>query len=149
MVEAEGIVDGYVGERIASKIIDLKLTDDNYYFEIDFEKDDRQKGPSKENRPNPIIGQALLLDGDGIPLAFSLFPGNSNEQTSLKPLEQKILQQFGCKKFIYCCDAGLASENNRVLNHMGERSYIITQSIRKLPAVDREWALDTKGFRRV
>lgn len=52
--------------------------------------------------------KSLHTDGDGIPLAFSLFPGNLNEQTSLKPLDKKILQEFGCDKFIYCSDAGLA-----------------------------------------
>lgn len=85
---------------------------------------------SKEHRPNPIIQMGLFTDGDGIPLAFSLFPGNQNEQKSLKPLETKILQQFGCDKFIYCSDAGLASEDNRVLNHMGQRAFIVTQSIK-------------------
>ncbi|HOO29043.1 MAG TPA: hypothetical protein PLU43_11315, partial [Lachnospiraceae bacterium] len=74
----------------------------------------------------------LFIDGDGIPLAFSTFPGNQNEQTSLKPLESKILQQFGCDKFIYCSDAGLASQGNRNFNHMGKRSFIVTQSIKKL-----------------
>ncbi len=69
------------------------------------------------------------------------FLGNQNEQKSLKPLEKKILQQFGCDKFIYCSDAGLASEDNRVLNHMGQRAFIVTQSIKKLPAEDRAWAL--------
>ena len=68
----------------------------------------------------------LFTDGDGIPLAFSLFPGNQNEQKSLKPLETKILQQFGCDKFIYCSDAGLASEDNRVLNHMGQRAFTVS-----------------------
>ena len=91
----------------------------------------------------------LFTDGDGIPLAFSLFPGNQNEQKSLKPLETKILQQFGCDKFIYCSDAGLASEDNRVLNHMGQRSFIVTQSIKKLPAEDRAWALNKTGFKRL
>lgn len=89
----------------------------------------------------------LFTDGDGLPLAFSLFPGNQNEQKSLKPLESKILQQFGCRKFVYCSDAGLASEDNRVFNHLGQCSFIVTQSIRKLPAEDREWALDRAGFR--
>ena len=91
----------------------------------------------------------LFTDGDGLPLAFSLFPGNQNEQKSLKPLETKILQQFGCEKFIYCSDAGLASEDNRVLNHMGQRAFIVTQSIKKLPAEDRAWALDKRGFKRL
>ena len=85
-------------------------------------------GKSKEHRPNPIIQMGLFTDGDGIPLAFSLFPGNQNEQKSLKPLETKILQQFGCDKFIYCSDAGLASEDNRVLNHMGQEGILLSLS---------------------
>lgn len=75
--------------------------------------------------------------------------GNQNEQRSLKPLETKILQQFGCEKFIYCSDAGLASEDNRAFNHMGQRAFIVTQSIKKLPAEDRAWALDRHGFKRL
>ena len=121
----------------------------NYYFEIEQEDGDKKYGKSKEHRPNPIIQMRLFTDGDGLPLAFSLFPGNQNEQKSLKPLETKILQQFGCEKFIYCSDAGLASEDNRVLNHMGQRAFIVTQSIKKLPAEDRAWALDKRGFKRL
>ena len=121
----------------------------NYYFEVEQEDGMKKYGKSKEHRPNPIIQMGLFTDGDGLPLAFSLFPGSQNEQKSMKPLEQKILQQFGCRKFIYCSDAGLASEDNRVFNHMGERSFIVTQSIKKLPAEDREWALDGKGFKRL
>lgn len=121
----------------------------NYYFEIEEESGDKKYGKSKEHRPNPIIQMGLFTDGDGIPLAFSLFPGNKNEQTSLKPLETEILQQFGCDKFIYCSDAGLASESNREFNHMGKRAFIVTQSIKKLPAEERAWALDKAGFRRM
>ena len=69
----------------------------------------------------------LFTDGDGIPLAFSLFPGNQNEQKSLKPLEQKVINDFGCKRFIFCSDAGLASENNRILNDAKDRAFIVTQ----------------------
>lgn len=121
----------------------------NYYFEIEQEDGDKKYGKSKEHRPNPIIQMGLFTDGDGLPLAFSLFPGNQNEQRSLKPLETKILQQFGCEKFIYCSDAGLASEDNRTFNHMGQRAFIVTQSIKKLPAEDREWALSRSGFKRL
>lgn len=121
----------------------------NYYFEVEQEDGMKKYGKSKEHRPNPIIQMGLFTDGDGLPLAFSLFPGSQSEQKSMKPLEQKIPQQFGCRKFIYCSDAGLASEDNRVFNHMGERSFIVTQSIKKLPAEDREWALDGKGFKRL
>lgn len=121
----------------------------NYYFEIEQEDGDKKYGKSKEHRPNPIIQMGLFMDGDGIPLAFSTFPGNANEQTSLKPLEKKVLDEFGCQKFIYCSDAGLASEEIRSFNHMGQRAFIVTQSIKKLPAEEKAWALDLKGFKRV
>lgn len=121
----------------------------NYYFEIEQEDGAKKYGKSKEHRPNPIIQMGLFVDGDGLPLAFSLFPGNENEQKSLKPLESTILKQFGCEKFIYCSDAGLASEDNRLFNHLGQRAFIVTQSIKKLPAEDRRWALDRTGFKRL
>ena len=121
----------------------------NYYFEIEQENDCKKYGKSKEHRPNPIIQMGLFMDGDGIPLAFSLFPGNANEQSSLKPLEKKVLSDFECQKFIYCSDAGLGSESIREFNHMGERSYIVTQSIKKLVKEDREWALNKQGFKKV
>ncbi len=121
----------------------------NYYFEIEQEDGDKKYGKSKEHRPSPIIQMGLFTDGDGIPLAFSLFAGSQNEQTSLKPLETKILQEFGCEKFIYCSDAGLGSEANREFNHIGKRAFIVTQSIKKLPAQDRAWALEKSGFKRL
>lgn len=121
----------------------------NYYFEIEQEDGQKKYGKSKEHRPNPIMQMGLFMDGDGMPLAFSLFPGNANEQTSLKPLEQKVLSEFGCDKFIYCSDAGLGSESIRAYNHMGQRAFIVTQSIKKLPAEEKEWALKKQGFKRV
>lgn len=121
----------------------------NYYFEIEQEDGSKKYGKSKQHKPNPIIQMGLFMDGDGIPLAFSTFPGNANEQTSLKPLEKKVLSEFGCQKFIYCSDAGLASEDIRNYNHMGERAFIVTQSIKKLRAEDKTWALSKEGFKRV
>lgn len=141
----------YKNSRFSGKRNDKVLYYDcsNYYFEIEQEDGNKKYGKSKEHRPNPIIQMGLFMDGDGIPLAFSLFPGNANEQTSLKPLEKKVLEEFGCQKFIYCSDAGLASESIRSFNHLGERAFIVTQSIKKLPAEEKAWALDRNGFRRV
>lgn len=136
----------FLGER-NSRILYYDCS--NFYFEIEQEDGMKKYGKSKEHRPNPIVQMGLFIDGDGVPLAFSIFPGNQNEQTSLKPLEQKILQQFGCDKFIYCSDAGLASQANRNFNHMGKRAFIVTQSIKKLRAEDKSAALDKNGFKRL
>ena len=121
----------------------------NFYFEIEQEDGNKKYGKSKEHRPNPIVQMGLFIDGDGIPLAFSIFAGNQNEQKSLKPLETKILQDFGHDRFIYCSDAGLASTDNRKFNHLGERAFIVTQSIKKLDAENKELALSKDGFKRL
>lgn len=136
----------FIGQR-NEKILYYDCT--NYYFEIEQEDGDKKYGKSKEHRPNPIIQMGMFMDGDGIPLAFSLFPGNTNEQKSLKPLEEKVIRDFGCQKFIYCSDAGLGSESIRTYNHMGERAFIVTQSIKKLKKEDKAWALNKSGFRRL
>ena len=136
----------FLGER-NDKILYYDCS--NYYFEIEQEDGNKKYGQSKEHRPNPIIQIGLFMDGDGIPLAFSLFPRNANEQISLKPLEKKVLEDFGCQKFIYCSDVGLGSKSIREYNHMGERAYIVTQSIKKLKKDEKEWALNPQGFKRV
>jgi transposase len=118
----------------------------NYFFEIEQEDGVKQYGPSKEHRPNPIVQMGLFMDGDGIPLAFSINRGNTNEQLTLKPLEEKILSDFDLSKFIVCTDAGLASENNRKFNNKDERAFITTQSIKKLKEHLRKWALDTRDW---
>ena len=113
----------------------------NYFFEIEQEDGLKQYGPSKENRPNPIVEMGLFMDGDGIPLAFSIHEGNKNEQLTLQPLEKKILKDFELSKFIVCTDAGLSSLDNRRFNSIQERSFITTQSIKKLKKHLKEWAL--------
>ena len=118
----------------------------NYFFEIEQEEGLKQYGLSKEHKPNPIVQMGLFMDGDGVPLAFSINKGNTNEQLTLKPLEQKILSDFDLSRFIVCTDAGLASESNRRFNNNGQRSFITTQSIKKLKEHLMQWALDPKGW---
>lgn len=120
----------------------------NYYFEIEQDDDFRKYGKSKENRPNPIVTMGLFMDADGIPLAFDVFPGNQNEQTTLKPLETKVIRDFECSEFIFCSDAGLGSKANRRYNSFGNRSYVITQSLKKMKDEDRQVALNPKYFKK-
>jgi transposase len=119
----------------------------NFFFEIEEAEGIRQYGVSKENRPNPIVQMGLFMDGSGLPLAFSMTPGNTNEQTTLKPLERRILKDFELSKFVVCTDAGLSSNSNRLYNTRGKRAFVTTQSIKKLKKFLKEWALDSKGWR--
>ena len=120
----------------------------NYYFEIEEESGLKRYGKSKEHRPNPIVTMGLFMDADGIPMAFDIFPGNQNEQTTLRPLEAKILQDFGCSEFIFCSDAGLGSAGNRRFNSLGNRAYVITHSLKKMKKEDRDIALNPAQFRK-
>ncbi|NMA64810.1 MAG: IS1634 family transposase [Clostridiaceae bacterium] len=118
----------------------------NYFFEIEQESGLKQYGFSKEHRPNPIVQMGLFMDGDGIPLAFSINSGNTNEQITLTPLEEKILSDFNLSKFIVCTDAGLASTSNRKFNNKDDRAFITTQSVKRLKKYLKEWALDPEGW---
>lgn len=122
----------------------------NFYFEIDAAEDDKQFGKSKENRPLPIVGMGLFMDMDGIPISFSIYPGNRNEQVTMIPLEEKMLSDFELSKFIVCTDAGLSSATNRVFNTYDEadglRGYITTQPIKTLKDFLQQWCMAEDGW---
>lgn len=119
----------------------------NYYFESEEENGLRQYGRSKENRPNPIVQMGLFTDIDGIPLAFCINPGNTAETTTLKPLEDKLKEDFGLSKVVVCTDGGLASYENRKNDHVGERAFITVQSLKKLEKSLQDWSMETTGWK--
>lgn len=123
----------------------------NYYFEIEEADELRRYGKAKQHQPLPLVGMGLFMDYDGMPLAFDIFPGSQNEQTTLKPLEQKVLRDYGMDQVIICTDAGLSSKANRkfndkVINGVQIRSFITTQSVKQLPEYLKDFALDPEGW---
>lgn len=123
----------------------------NYFFELEEADDLRRYGKSKQHQPLPIVGMGLFMDHDGIPLAFDIYPGNRNEQPTLKPLEKKVIRDYGLDQIVVCTDAGLSSKTNRkfndiTINGRQVRSFITTQSIKQLPEYLKEFALDPEGW---
>ena len=132
----------------------------NYYFEIEKADEDiidevtdevfegfRRYGMSKEHRPNPIVQMGLFMDKDGIPLSMCLSKGNTQEQLTALPLEEKLIKSIDTNNFIYCADAGLGSYNIRKFNSLGGRKFIITQSLKKLPEVLKEAVFNDYDYR--
>lgn len=118
----------------------------NYFFELEEADELRRYGKSKQHQPLPLVGMGLFMDYDGIPLAFDIYPGNKSEQPTLKPLEKKIIKDYGLEQVIVCTDAGLSSKTNRKFNDLsigGERvrSFITTQSVKQLPAYLKDFSL--------
>ena len=130
-----------------SKVIYYDCT--NYFFEIDEEDDLRKYGISKEHKPNPIVGMGLFMDGDGLPLSCNIYPGNQNEQKTLIPEENKIVNNFKLDntKIILCTDAGLASDEIKKFNIKDNRGYVITQSLKKLKEEYKIQVFDKSNWR--
>jgi transposase len=119
----------------------------NYYFEIDDANGLKQYGISKEHRPNPIVQMGLFIDGDGLPLSFCINDGNQNEQTTLKPLEKRIIRDFELSQFVVCTDGGLSSTENRKFNNISKRAFITVQSLKKIKKSTCDWALKLEGWK--
>lgn len=124
----------------------------NYFFELEEADDLRRYGKDKQHQPLPLVGMGLFMDHDGIPLAFDIYPGNKNEQPTLKPLEKKVIRDYGLEQIVVCTDAGLSSKTNRKFNDkttggIQVRSFITTQSVKQLPGYLKDFALDPDGWR--
>lgn len=138
----------------------------NYYFEIAnndidridengliLEKGYRKRGPEKNKRPDPIVQMGLLMDSNGIPLSYDLFPGNESEKTSLRPLMKRTKATYGITKTIVVADRGLntsdnmyflAGKNDDLSKH--NDGYVYGQSVRGADKVFKEWVLDNDDY---
>ena len=121
----------------------------NYFFEIDEEDDIRKYGINKQHQPKPQVGMGLFMDGDGLPLSCNIYPGNMNEQKTLIPEENKIVNNFKLDntKIILCTDAGLASDEIKKFNIEDNRGFVITQSLKKLKDCYKEQIFDPSDWR--
>ena len=139
----------------------------NYYFEISYNDEDlidengtilekgiRKKGPSKEHRKTPIIGMGLLMDKNGIPLSYDLFPGNESEKLMMRPTLNKTKSKFGIDRTIIVADRGQNTSDNLFFvagknddSHKNHDGYVYGQSIVGADKEFKDWALDPIGFK--
>ena len=117
----------------------------NYYFEIDLPKEDKQKGPSKENRKEPIIGQALLLDANQIPLSMEMYPGNQSEKPYIRKMIEEMKTKYNVKgRTIQVADKGLnCAKNIYSATKEANDGYVFSKSVHgnNLSAIEKEWVL--------
>ena len=122
----------------------------NFYFEIDREDDFRRKGPSKENRNDPIVGLGLLLDNNQIPIGMEMFPGNESEKPALRDVIDSLKSRNNIKgRTIHVADKGLNCAGNIAAAKKGGDGYLFSKSVKSLPAKEREWVLLDSGYRKV
>ena len=112
----------------------------NYYFEIDMPADDKQKGPSKENRHSPIIGQALLLDADLVPISMQMYPGNESEKPYIRKIVEEMKRRYKVSgKTIQVADKGLnCARNIYAATKEAHDGYIFSKAIHGKGLSDKE-----------
>ena len=118
----------------------------NYYFEIDEQDELRKKGVSKEHRPDPIVQMGLLMDNSGIPIAYQLFPGNSNDCTTLLPIIKRIRREYGTGKAVVVSDKGLNTQKNAYYLANSRGGYVFSQTVRGGNAELKKYVLNPKGY---
>ena len=114
----------------------------------------RKRGPEKNHRPDPIVEMGLLMDKNGIPVAYDLFPGNESEKVHMRPIIKRVKQEFENCRIIFVADRGLNTSDNIYYlngdNHADVNlrdGYVYGQSVRGADAEFKEWVL-ADGYRK-
>lgn len=119
----------------------------NFYFEIDREDDFRKKGPSKENKKDPIIGLGLLLDSHQIPIGMKMYPGNESEKPILRDVIAQLKSQNNITgKTIHVADKGLNCAQNIAFSRKNGDGYLFSKSVKGLPETEKTWVLLDNDF---
>lgn len=138
----------------------------NYYFEIPYEDEDvydedgnlikkgqKKRGPSKEHRKDPIIQMGLLMDANGIPMAFNTFSGGESEKLSLLPTIRRVKKDFELRRVVVVADRGLNTSDNTAflsgINHddmTGNDGYVYGQSVLGADKQFKEWVLNQEDY---
>ena len=118
----------------------------NYYFEIDDNDDFRKKGVCKEHRPNPIVQMGLFMDSLGLPMCYGLFPGNTNDCLTLKPMVQKLQKDYSVGRVIVVADKGLNTGKNIVYQKAIGNGYVMSLSIRGANQELKDFVLNEDGY---
>jgi len=118
----------------------------NYYFEIDEQDDLRRKGVSKEHRPDPIVQMGLLMDNSGIPIAYQLFPGNTNDCMTLLPVLKRIRREYGTGKAVVVSDKGLNTARNAYYLANSRGGYVFSQTVRGGNGELKTYVLNKNGY---
>ncbi len=118
----------------------------NYYWEIDYDDDLRKRGVSKEHRPEPIVQMGLFMDSKGLPVTYGLFPGNTNDVITMRPMMDRLVEGMNNKNLIYVADKGMMSGMNIAQIILDHNGYVISSSVRGATNEMKEYVKEQEGY---
>ncbi len=121
----------------------------NYYFETDRQDELRKKGVSKEHRPDPIVQMGLLMDTQGIPISYDLFPGNINDCETLMPMLDQVKKAYQVGRTIVVADKGVNTADNIAFSLTRGDGYVYSQTVRGANKELKDYVLDQSGYRKI
>ena len=152
-LEYEKIIEIYnhqIQQKYSSDTSHTYFDCTNFYFEIDREDDLRRKGPSKENRKEPIVGMGLLLDAHQIPIGMKIYPGNESEKPVIRDIIDSLKKRHAVSgRTIQVADKGLNCAGNIVHALRSGDGYIFSKSVKQLPKTEKTWMLLENDYRNV
>jgi transposase len=119
----------------------------NYYFEIDEQDEMRRNGVSKEHRPDPIIQMGLFMDNNGIPISYGLYPGNTLDKQTFRPMLGEIQKKFDLGRIIVVADRGMTTGDNIYYTLSAKDGYVLSYSVLGSDASFKKYVLDEKDYR--
>jgi len=125
----------------------------NFYFEIDQEDDLRKRGYGKKYHKGPIVQMGLAIDGDGIPLHYELFPGNTLDKQTFRSVIGDVYRKYDTGRIVVVADMGIITGDNIFYLIGGEKrdktlnGYVMSFSVRGGTDELKNYVLDSTGYR--
>ena len=108
----------------------------------------KMRGLSKEHRFDlPLVSIALVIDTNGIPIDFKVFPGNTSEFKTMPKVIDDMVAKYHIKNTIVVADRGLNSVSNLDTLNSHNLGFIVAQKISNLNKQYEASMLDMKGYK--
>ncbi len=103
------------------------------YFESVTQDDLKEFGFSKDQKHHSVqIVLALVVDSQGLPIAYEVFKGNLAETKTLIPVLEKLRSRFSINNVTVVCDRGLASQQNVIALQEAQFHFVIAAKLRSM-----------------
>ena len=148
--------EGLAAEGKSSAVIESVLASKQYtealQLAVEENEDEflRMRGPSKEGRFSlPIVSVSLVIDERGVPIDFTVFPGNKSEYHQVLPAIERLKEKYHVKDCYFVADRGLNSTLNFDALLKGGFGFIVAQKVTGQSKKQEKIILSEEGWNKL